>query len=82
MNSSYSHFSKNRRLVGCITTLVGAPLMCCCLLGLFYVVFPMLEQSTPVNFPLMLVLCAAGALGILLVIALLVIFVYLRNNRH
>ena len=80
-NSSYSHYSKNRGLVSCITALVGLPLMCCCLLGLFYGVFPLLEQSDSANVPLLLILGGLGVFGALFVVALAGIVVWLRKTR-
>jgi hypothetical protein len=80
-HSSYSHFSKNHLLVGCLTALIGVPLMCCCLGGLFYGVFPLLEQADSSSLPLILI---AGGLAVTLMLTALglgLYFFWFRKNQ-
>lgn len=47
--------TKRRLLVGCLSTLIGGPLMCGCLLALNFVLFPALDSVDAENFPALLV---------------------------
>lgn len=80
MYSSYSHRSQNRLLVGCITLVVGGSLMCCFLLALFNVGFPMLEQWQPSTFPIIVLVIGAGMLFLLAIASLIVLLKYLRKK--
>jgi hypothetical protein len=81
MSDITSHKHKNRLLVGCLSVLVGVPLMCCCLLGIFNFVFPAINQVDPKQFPSLLVWGGLGVFGILFVIALGAIAVYLFGRK-
>jgi hypothetical protein len=76
----YSHRLKRRLLVGCLTTLIGGPLMCCGLVALFKFALPAIDQASPADFPALLVKGGLGVFIILFVIALDGIAVYLYRR--
>lgn len=81
MTDLYTYRLKRRLLVSCLTTLIGGPLMCCGLFGLFNFVLPAIDQADPKQFPVILVLGGLGMFSILSVITLAVIAVYLKRRK-
>lgn len=81
MSDITSHRNKNRLLVGCLSTLVGGPLICCCLFGIFTFLLPALDQANSSQLPIILVGGGVVVFGILMAISLAVIAVYLYGRK-
>jgi hypothetical protein len=81
MSDITSHRNKNRLLVGCLSTLIGGPLMCCCLFGVFTFLLPAIDQADPSQFPMILVGGGIVVFGILMAISLAVIAMYLYGRK-
>jgi hypothetical protein len=81
MSDITSHRNKNRLLVGCLSTVIGGPLMCCCLFGIFTFLLPAIAQADTSQFPMILVGGGLVVFGILMVIALGVIGMYLYRRK-
>lgn len=81
MSDITSHRNKNRLLVGCLSTLVGGPLICCCLFGIFTFLLPALDQANSSQLPIILVGAGVVVFGILMAISLAVIAVYLYGRK-
>lgn len=81
MSDITSHQNKNRLLVGCLSILIGGPVMCCCLLGIFNFVFPAIDRADPKQFPIILVGGGLAVFVVLFVIALGAIAFYLRGRK-
>lgn len=79
-------FAKRRLLLGCISTLVSIPVMCCCLFGLFNFVLPLMDslaRSGDGNTAV-LVLVGGGlaALAVLLVIPVSIMLVIINQRAR
>jgi len=81
MSDITSHRNKNRLLVGCLSTVIGGPLMCCCLFGIFTFLLPAIDQAEPSQFPGILVGGGVVVFGILMAISLAAMAVYLYGRK-
>ena len=82
MYSSFSHRSKNRLLVSCLTILIGGPIMCGCLGGLFYWLLPMLEQGESASLPVLIIAGGLAVTVLLAVTGLGLFFLWFRKDRR
>jgi hypothetical protein len=82
MYSSFSHRSKNRLLVSCLTILIGVPIMCCCLGGLFYWLFPILEQADSDSLPVLIIVGGLAVTLMMAVTGLGLFFLWFRKDRQ
>jgi hypothetical protein len=80
MADLFIHRFKRRMLASCLTTLIGGPVMCCCLFGLFTYVLPAIDKANPAASQDILVQGGLGVLIILLVMALAGIAFYLNRR--
>jgi hypothetical protein len=81
MHSSYSLHRKNRPLVGCLTVLIGVPIMCCCLGGLFYGILPMLEQNNSSSLPILILVVGLILTLMMTGLGLALFFFWYRKNN-
>ena len=80
MTDLFIHRFKHRLLASCLTTLIGGPLMCCCLFGLFNYVLPAIDKANPAAQQGILVQGGLGVFIILFVMALAGIVIYLNRR--